>query len=33
MATPLSDVYNAFMARILEDDWNDTWLREEVEAD
>ena len=31
--TSYSKVYDAFMARILEDDWNDTWTREEVEAD
>jgi hypothetical protein len=31
--TSYSQVYDAFMARILEDDWNDTWTREEVEAD
>jgi hypothetical protein len=31
--TPYNKVYDAFMARILEDEWNDTWTREEVEAD
>lgn len=31
--TPYNKVYDAFMARILEDEWNDSWTREEVEAD
>jgi hypothetical protein len=31
--TPYNKVYDAFMARILEDEWNETWTREEVEAD
>lgn len=31
--TSYSKVYDAFMARILEDEWNDTWTKEEVEAD
>jgi len=32
MATPLSSVYDAFLARILEDEWQD-WLIEEAEKD
>ena len=31
--TSYNKVYDAFMARILEDEWNDTWTKEEVEAD
>jgi len=32
MATPLSNVYDAFLARILDDEWND-WLVEEAKQD
>ncbi len=32
MATPLKQVYSAFLVRILEDEWG-AWLKDEVEAD
>ena len=31
--TSLKKVYAAFMSRILEDDWNDTWTDEQIYAD
>lgn len=31
--TPLSTIYNAFLTRILEDDWGDAWTQDEIEQD